>query len=134
MVLFRFEYIYTDQQYVMYEGLYNYTQAAAKCAEEGATLAMATDKDTFDLLYYLVDVYTMQGGPIVGAFLDGSRQTRLDEWFCTNVQDVCPATMPWQPGQPDHPNSQHCVAIFPPYARGVDNSYCSRQKMTMCKF
>ena len=69
----------------MFEGRYNYTQAAAKCSAEGAVLAMASDQDTFDALFKIVDVYTRrQGGSIDGAFLDGFKSTAAGDWFCVN--------------------------------------------------
>ena len=121
----------------MFEGEYNYTQAAAKCDEEGGIIAMATDKDTFDLFYYLVDVYKRHGGTILGAFVDGTNRIenpQSNDWFCVNTQGSCPATMPWQPDHPDDVDVKQCVRVNPGYDRGVVNSACYYERMVICKF
>ena len=133
----RFEDAYNGQKYVMFEGEYNYTQAAAKCDEEGGIIAMATDKNTFDFLYNMVDVYEKEGGTIFGAFVDGTSRIvnpQSADWFCVNTQGSCPATMPWLPGKLDDVDVKQCVRVYPGYDRGVGNSACYYERMVICKF
>ena len=120
----------------MFEGRYNYTQAAAKCAGEGGTLAMATDQATFDFLYNMLQTLWDIEGDVPYAYVDGSygiMNTQSSDLFCVNTQGSCPATMPWQPGQPDNPEVEQCLFMYVSYSQGVADMYCDAELMAMCQ-
>ena len=114
----------------MYEGLYNHTQAAVKCTEEGGVIALAADRVTFTFMYQMMDTYYLQGGPLGGAFIDGKKQTEFGEWFCSSTDDLCP----FRPHQPDTPQSPQCAVILLNYAGDVGVNYCGNKRMAMCEF
>ena len=128
----------------MFEDRYNYTQAVAKCSEEGGIIAMAADQDYFNFLFNLFDVYWARDGDIPGVFVDGVRMVRQSSaallnhhtsyWFCVNTNGVCPSSMPWHPGQPSDPLSQHCASIHTSYTSGVGDYECNLRLMAMCRF
>ena len=131
-----YEDIYNGTKYVLFDGRYNYTQAAAKCAENGANLAMAGNNDTFTFLFNLHTVYWNSGGLVNGMFLDGSNEIvnpQFSGWYCVNVPGACPATMPWQPLEPNDPQA-HCVGALTWLRSGVADFSCQIQFTTMCKF
>ena len=131
----RHEKVCNGKTYVMFEGRYNYTQAAELCDAEQGTLAMVdNDTDTFTCLYNIYDVYRNQGGDILGAFVDGSKgimnQQSRSEWWCTSTQSECRQSIAWQPGQPDN---QHCASILRWYSQGVGDVECGVKQMAMCQ-
>ena len=71
-----FEDVHNGLKYALLDQAYNYTQAAAACAEEGGTLALANDTATFLVLFKLVRKHhSFHGGTLKRAFVDGSKQT-----------------------------------------------------------
>ena len=120
----------------MFEGNYNYQEAAAKCAEDGGTLAMAADTNTYNFMFNILDTYVMQGGGIVGTFVDGSRgimNPQSDAWWCVNTQSDCGQIMPWHFGRQGNNVYQPCVAILKWYENGVADASC-HQLMAMCQY
>ena len=95
---------------------------------------MAKDTDTFDTLFNMLAAYMAQGGGFSSAFLDGSYKTELAVWGCVNTRGACPTTMPWQPGEPNGPLSNKCVAIGWGHVKGVVDTYCDLKRMVMCQF
>ena len=122
----------------MFVGKYNYTQASAKCAEEGGIIAMAADNDTFTFLRNIVYAYRMhhrnqQFVTFSGAFVDGVKgivNPLSTDWYCENTQGSCPATMPWQAALPTH---QECVFVYWLFHGGVASSSCQSKRMVLCK-
>ena len=120
----------------MFEGLYNYTQVVAKCVAEGGIIAMAKDKDTFNFLYKMFIENWMSGGTINGPFLDGTKNhtnSGPTNWYCLNTGGNCPDAMPWQPGQPNYPQTQDCMRLSAQYNQGAGDSRCRSQRMALCK-
>ena len=101
---------------------------------------MAADADTFTFMFNMLKVYSMQGGSVFGAYVDGTYSGHVtsqsdSDWLCVNTQGSCPSTMPWHRGQPDDPQSQQCVGIFHAfnYNEGVGDAYCDSNIMAMCR-
>ena len=120
----------------MFVGKYNYTQASAKCAEEGGIIAMATDTNTFNILFNILNEHWNAYRTDASVHLDGSQgvmNPQFSGWFCMNTGGPCPATMPWHPGQPSDP-AEKCAGMMVFMKKGVRDGNCSDQCMTMCKF
>ena len=102
---------------------------------------MAADADTFTFMFNMLKVYSMQGGSVFGAYVDGTYNNGHvtsqsgSDWLCVNTQGSCPSTMPWHRGQPDDPQSQQCAGIFHAfnYNEGVGDAYCESKIMVMCR-
>ena len=136
MYVFRFEIIHNGHKYVMFEGKYNYTQAAEKCYDDGERrqIAMATDTSTFKVLFNLYLSYWSEGGAISGAFVDGTQgvmNPHFSGWYCVNTGGACPAPIPWHPGQPDGEGHEKCLGIV--HDMGVADLLCSEKLMAMCQ-
>ena len=137
-MLCSYEDVYKGEKYVLFDGDYNYTQAAAKCTEHGGALAMATDTDTFNFTLNLYNDYYKSGGLGSGMFLDGSKGVIMNSlsnvWYCVNVQGTCPATMPWRQGSPapGGPNHTNCAGMLPWLLPGVADLPCQRGLTAMC--
>ena len=135
--LCRYEDVHNGEKYALFDGKYNYMQAAAKCTEYHGTLAMVSDSDIFNFLLNLHSVYRSWVGIVRGMFLDGSKggivnpAQSSDGWYCVNVQGDCPATMPWQPGEPSHPQEQ-CVGALPWLTSGVASFSCQIHYTAVC--
>ena len=122
-------------KYVLYDDEYSYDEAERKCVDEGGTLAMAADNDTFNVLADMIQVYSLRPRNSYSAFIDGSYDTASDAWRCVNTQgSTCPATMPWQPGQPDDPSNQRCVAVMWSYDEGIGDIECFHKTVVICQF
>ena len=135
--LCRYEDVHNGEKYVIFDGEYNYMQAAAKCPEYHGTLAMVADSDIFNFLLNLHSVYRSWVGIARGMFLDGSKGIIVNPaqssngWYCVSVPGDCPATMPWQPGEPSHPQEQ-CVGALPWLTSGVAAFSCQIRYTAVC--
>ena len=137
LFLYSFEEDHNGHKYVMYEGRYTYAQAVATCAQGGGIIAMAGDTITFGIFRSLYWMYSLQGGAINGAFLDGSNgvvKPNFSGWYCMNTAASCPTTMPWQSGQTGASGQQKCVGMLGQYGQGVAAVSCSDKLMAMCKY
>ena len=122
----------------MLEDFFNYQQAAVTCTEHGATLAMASDSDTFNFMFNILHTYNEQGGDILGVYVDGSKgvmNRQSSDWWCVTTQSKCGDVLPWQPGKPDGTSdSQRCASIDKYHNGGVVDSVCYLIKMVMCQY
>ena len=126
------------KKYVIFEGLYNGTQAAAQCSAESGTLALAGDHHTYHFMFNMYMVYwwpgTGKGGAIKGVYIDGTNVNGVD-WLSVNTADgKLPSTVQWHPGQPNFPSDQKCIRMFPQYNKGVGDAWCHMARMVMCQF
>ena len=133
-ILYSIEDVHNGLKYVLYTKQYYYEEAESKCADDGGTLAMAKDTETFDVLMVMLKAYIAQGGTSYEAFLDGSKETEFDSWECVNAQGDCPATMPWKKGEPNDPRGQQCVAISARSAEGLIGKDCFLKRTAICQF
>ena len=119
----------------MFEGYYNYTQVVAKCAAEGAIIAVAGDHNTYSVMYKMFMALWLAGGTINGGYIDGTKNhtnAGTDNWYCLNTEGKCPEDMPWQPGQPNYPQYQHCRRLSAEYNHGAGDSHCAITRMAFC--
>ena len=124
--------MHNGKKYAMFEGHYNYTQAAAKCTQESGILALAVDQKTFNVMYNMFMSYWWPGGEINGAYLDGTYQSNT--WFSVNTPDRrLPADVPWHPGRPDYYEDEKCVSIMSQLNQGLDDTLCPGKRMAMCQ-
>ena len=109
----------------------SWNESLATCKQHGA-LAMADDAETFNVLLGMYKKYRAANGTAVGVWLDGTRANATSSWRCEDDTIDCGADMPWSVGEPNRPDSEHCVLVWYSRTDGVANFGCDGKMPTIC--
>ena len=111
----------------------NWTESLAACEDRHGALAMAYNADRFEALREVYDHYRASVGSAAGAWLDGRRANATSSWRCEDDKIDCASAMPWSTGEPNRPDSEHCVLLWYSRTDGVANYDCNRMMPAICE-